>query len=94
LFSPVGTDRPRSFRTRTAPHPARKPPEFTAAGDEAPIRSRPEEVVEVQLACWVLNTMTRLGMPDSYRVEWLFHGGRPIWAQVGAMQRRPRAGSR
>jgi hypothetical protein len=25
--------------------------------------------VEVQLACGVLNTMTRLGMPDSYRVE-------------------------
>jgi hypothetical protein len=24
--------------------------------------------VEVQLACRVLNTMTRLGMPDSYRV--------------------------
>lgn len=25
--------------------------------------------VEVQLACGILNTMTRLGMPDSYRVE-------------------------
>jgi len=25
--------------------------------------------VEVQLACKILNTMTRLGMPDSYRVE-------------------------
>ena len=25
--------------------------------------------VEVQLACRILNTMTRLGMPDSYRVE-------------------------
>jgi hypothetical protein len=24
--------------------------------------------VAVQLACRVLNTMTRLGMPDSYRV--------------------------
>ena len=24
--------------------------------------------VEVQLACGILNTMTRLGMPDSYRV--------------------------
>jgi len=24
--------------------------------------------VEVQLACRVLNTMTSLGMPDSYRV--------------------------
>ena len=24
--------------------------------------------VEVQLACRILNTMTRLGMPDSYRV--------------------------
>ncbi len=23
--------------------------------------------VEVQLACKILNTMTRLGMPDSYR---------------------------
>jgi hypothetical protein len=26
------------------------------------------QLVEVQLACRVLNTMTRLGMPDSYRV--------------------------
>jgi len=25
--------------------------------------------VEVQLACGILNTMTRFGMPDSYRVE-------------------------
>jgi hypothetical protein len=25
--------------------------------------------VEVQMACGILNTMTRLGMPDSYRVE-------------------------
>ncbi len=25
--------------------------------------------VEVQLACRILNTMTLLGMPDSYRVE-------------------------
>jgi hypothetical protein len=25
--------------------------------------------VEVQLACSILNTMTLLGMPDSYRVE-------------------------
>ena len=25
--------------------------------------------VEVQLACRVLNTMTGLGIPDSYRVE-------------------------
>ena len=24
--------------------------------------------VEVQFACKILNTMTRLGMPDSYRV--------------------------
>jgi len=24
--------------------------------------------VEVQIACRVLNTMTRLGMPDSYRL--------------------------
>ncbi len=24
--------------------------------------------VEVQLACRILNTMTRLGMPDTYRV--------------------------
>jgi hypothetical protein len=24
--------------------------------------------VEVQLSCRILNTMTRLGMPDSYRV--------------------------
>jgi hypothetical protein len=27
------------------------------------------QLVEVQFACRVLNTMTRLGMPDSYRVE-------------------------
>ncbi len=24
---------------------------------------------EVQMACGILNTMTRLGMPDSYRIE-------------------------
>jgi hypothetical protein len=30
-------------------------------------RSLPGQRVEVQLACGVLNTMTRLGMPDSYR---------------------------
>ncbi len=37
---------------------------------EAPIRSRTlaGQLVEVQLACRVLNTMARLGMPDSYRV--------------------------
>jgi hypothetical protein len=36
------------------------------------IRNWPEYAaglrVEVQLACMVLNTMTSLGMPDSYRV--------------------------
>jgi hypothetical protein len=26
------------------------------------------QLVEVQLACRILNTMSRLGMPDSYRV--------------------------
>jgi hypothetical protein len=31
-------------------------------------RSLAGQLVEVQLACKVLNTMTRLGMPDSYRV--------------------------
>ncbi len=31
-------------------------------------RSLAGQRVEVQLACRVLNTMTRLGMPDSYRV--------------------------
>ncbi len=25
--------------------------------------------VEVQLGCRIFNTMTRLGMPDSYRLE-------------------------
>ena len=35
------------------------------------MRSRTLEVqrVEVQLACGILNTMTRLGMPHSYRIE-------------------------
>jgi len=31
-------------------------------------RSLAGQLVEVQLACSVLNTMTRLGMPDGYRV--------------------------
>ena len=31
-------------------------------------RARASQRVEVQLACGVLNTTTRLGMPDSYRV--------------------------
>jgi hypothetical protein len=31
-------------------------------------RTMAGQLVEVQLACRVLNTMTRLGMPDSYRV--------------------------
>jgi hypothetical protein len=31
-------------------------------------RTLPGQRVEVQLACMVLNTMTLLGMPDSYRV--------------------------
>ena len=31
-------------------------------------RSLAGQLVEVQLACSVLNTMTRLGMPDNYRV--------------------------
>ena len=31
--------------------------------------------VEVQLASKILNTMTRLGMPDSYRVTWAPLGG-------------------
>ena len=31
-------------------------------------RSLPNQRVEVQLGCKILNTMTRLGMPDSYRV--------------------------
>jgi hypothetical protein len=35
------------------------------------MRSRGIEAqrAEVQLGCRILNTMTRLGMPDSYRVE-------------------------
>ncbi len=32
-------------------------------------RTLPGQQVEVQLACRVLNTITRLGMPDSYRVQ-------------------------
>ena len=32
-------------------------------------RTHAGQHVEVQLACRVLNTMTRLGMPDSYRVQ-------------------------
>jgi hypothetical protein len=32
-------------------------------------RSLPGQRVEVQLASRILNTMARLGMPDSYRME-------------------------
>ena len=32
-------------------------------------RTLPGQRLEVQLACRVLNTMTHLGMPDSYRVR-------------------------
>jgi hypothetical protein len=42
--------------------------------------------VEVQLACRVLNTMTRLGMPDSYRVGRFCLGERGSCAQFRAMQ--------
>ena len=46
--------------------------------------------VEVQLACRVLNTMTRLGMPDSYRVGSLsLSGNGGTCAQFRAMQQRP-----
>jgi hypothetical protein len=36
-----------------------------------PMRSRgvAGQRVEVRLACGILNTMTELGMPESYRVE-------------------------
>ncbi len=32
-------------------------------------RTLEDQRVEVHLACGIPNTMTRLGMPDSYRVE-------------------------
>jgi len=40
----------------------------TIIGPSMRSRARASQRVEVQLACGVLNTMTRLGMPDSYRV--------------------------
>ena len=40
----------------------------TIIGRSMRSRTRAGQRVEVQLACRVLNTMTRLGMPDSYRV--------------------------
>ena len=40
----------------------------TIIGRSMRSRSFDGQRVEVQLACKILNTMTRLGMPDSYRV--------------------------
>ena len=40
----------------------------TIIGRDMRSRTLAGQRVEVRLACWVLNTMTRLGMPDSYRV--------------------------
>jgi hypothetical protein len=40
----------------------------TIIGRDMRSRTLAGQLVEVQLACRVLNTMTRLGMPDSYRV--------------------------
>jgi hypothetical protein len=40
----------------------------TIIGGSMRSRALAGQRVEVQLACGVLNTMTRLGMPDSYRV--------------------------
>jgi hypothetical protein len=40
----------------------------TVIGRSMRSRSLAGHRVEVQLACGVLNTMTQLGMPDSYRV--------------------------
>ena len=39
----------------------------TIIGRSMKSRALAGQRAEVQLACWVLNTMTRLGMPDSYR---------------------------
>jgi hypothetical protein len=41
----------------------------TIIGRGMRIRTPAGQWVEVQLACKILNTMTRLEMPDSYRVE-------------------------
>ena len=40
----------------------------TIIGRSMKSRALAGQRAEVQLACWVLNTMTRLGMPDSYQV--------------------------
>ena len=40
----------------------------TIIGRRMSTRTLVGQRVEAQLACRVLNTMTRLGMPDSYRV--------------------------
>ena len=40
----------------------------TMIGQSMRSRTLAGQRVEVKLACRVLNTMTRLGMPDSYRV--------------------------
>jgi len=40
----------------------------TIIGGSMRSRTQAGQRVEVQLACKVLNTMTHLGMPDSYRV--------------------------
>ena len=41
----------------------------TILGQRMRSRSLPNQRVEVSLACKILNTMTSLGMPDSYRVK-------------------------
>lgn len=46
--------------------------------------------IEVELASTILNTMTHLGLPDSYRVACVPLGGRGICSRSRAMQQRPR----
>ena len=41
----------------------------TVFGHQMRSRSFRNQRVEVDLACKILNTMTSLGMPDSYRVR-------------------------
>ncbi len=56
---------PAKCETSTTPHS----PSSDIIGRAMGSRTLEGQRVEVQVACGVLNTMTRLGMPDSYRVE-------------------------
>jgi hypothetical protein len=52
-------------------------------------RSLGSQRIEVRLACKILNTMTSLGRPDSYRMTWFPRTEGGICTQLLAMHQRP-----